>query len=198
MANPLGDRLGAALRALEAQLSGGIPDPLDLVQLRGVEQYLGAKRPLSEYAPRTRRRYLSAARRGEQRPNKSEYQRRKQRTQEKYGGASPNQMTRMRRLARRNEAALRREMENATFSFDDEFLADVANVYGPEFLDEVLKEQWDSIARWEESEDETRGSQHQGNRRYFGREDRETRLMRLRNKGVVANTDALYYYHGRT
>lgn len=198
MANPLGDRLTAALRALETQLSGGIPDPLDLVQLEGVERWVGAKRPLSEYAPRTRRRYLEAARKGEQRPNKREYERRKQRAAEKFGGASPSQMSRLRRAARRNEQALRREPQNANFSFGDEFLEDVANTYGPEFLDEVLREQWDSINEWDGSDNEAQGPHHKGNRRYFGREDRESRIMRMRNRGIVANTDALYYYHGRT
>lgn len=198
MSNPLGDRLSAALRALEAQLSGGIPDPLDLVQLRGVERYLGAKKPLAEYAPRTRRRYLSAARRGEQQPNKSEYQRRKARTAERYGGATPGKMSGIKRKARRNEQALRREPQNATFEFGDDFLADVANVYGPDFLNEVLDEQWDSINEWDGSDNEAQGPHHPGNRRYFGREERESRIMRLRNRGIVANTDALYYYHGRT
>jgi hypothetical protein len=196
MANPLGDRLTAALRALESQLSGGIANPLDEVQLRHVEQWLGAKRPLSEYSPRTRRRYLAAARKGEQRPNKSEYQRRKQRTAERYGGATPNKLTRMRKLARENERALRRDPQNANFSLDDDFLAAVADVYGPDFLNEVLKEQHDSIAHWDEAEDQSQGPQHKGNRRYFGREERETRLMRMRNRGTMANTDALYYYHG--
>lgn len=196
MSAPLGDRLNAALRALDAQLSGGTVNPLDEVQLRNVERWLGTRKPLAEYSPRTRRRYLSAARRGEQRPNKAEYERRKQRTAEKYGGASPHRMSRVRRLARENEAALRREPQNATFSLDAEFLADVANMYGPEFLEEVLNEQRSSIAEWDESEDQSQGPQHPGNRRYFGREERETRLLRLRNRGMVANTDALYYYHG--
>jgi len=196
MANPLGDRLNAALRALESQLSGGIPNPLDEVQLRHVERWLGAKRPLSEYSPRTRRRYLAAARTGDQRPNKSEYQRRKARTAEKFGGASPAKMTRMRKLARDNERALRRDPQNANFTLDDDFLAAVADVYGPDFLDEVLKEQHDSIRQWDEAEDQSQGPEHKGNRRYFGRDERESRLMRMRNRGAMANTDALYYYHG--
>ena len=196
MSGPLGDRLNAALRALEAQLTGGVPNPLDEVQLRNVERWLGAKRPLADYSPRTRRRYLSAARRGERQPNKSEYQRRKQRTAEKYGGASPHRMSRIRRLARDNEKALRREPQNATFALDDDWLADVANIYGADFLEEVLKEQHDSIAEWDDAEDQTQGPQHKGNRAYFGRAERETRLARLRNRGMMGNTDPLYYYHG--
>jgi hypothetical protein len=196
MANPLGDRLNAALRALESQLSGGIPNPLDEVQLRYVERWLGAKKPLSEYAPRTRQRYLSAARRGEQRPNKAEYQRRKERTAQRYGGANPRQMSRVRKLARRNETALRREPQNANFTLDDDFLQDVANTYGADYLEEVLKEQAESIGEWDNAEDQSQGPQHPGNRRYFGREERESRLARMRNKGVMGNTDPLYYYHG--
>lgn len=196
MASPLGDRLNAALRALEAQLSGGIPNPLDEVQLRNVERWLGTKKPLSQYSARTRRRYLSAAKRGEQQPNKREYERRKQRTAERYGGANPAQMSRIRRMARQNESALRREPQNATFELDNDFLQDVANTYGADFLEEVLKEQRDSIRQWDNAEDQSQGPHHKGNRAFHGREDRETRIARLRNRGIMANTDALYYYHG--
>jgi hypothetical protein len=198
MAAPGPDRLAAAMRALEAQLTGGLANELDLPHLRDVEQWLGTKRPLSEYAPRTRRRYLSAAKRGERQPNRSEYQKRKARTQQQYGGISPNQLTRLRKYARQNESMLRREPQNADLHFDDDFLRAITETYGYDFAVEVFKEQQASISEWDTAEDQSQGPHHPGNARYFGnhRAERESRLARLRGRGMVANTDSLYYYHG--
>lgn len=198
MAAPRPGDLAAAMRALEAQLAGGVANELDLPRLRDIERWLGTHRPLAEYAPRTRRRYLAAAKRGERQPNKSEYQRRKQRTAENYGGMSPSQLSRLRRYARENEKMLRREPQNADLYFDDDFLRAIATTYGYDFAIEVMKEQRDSIRNWDRAEDQSQGPRHKGNARYFGdnRAERETRLARLRGRGIVANTDSLYYYHG--
>lgn len=198
MAAPGPDHLAAALRALEAQLTGGMANELDLPHLRDVESWLGTRRPLAEYAPRTRRRYLAAAKRGERQPNKTEYQKRKERVSRQYGGMNPGQLTRLRKLARENERMLRREPQNANLHFDDDFLRAIADTYGYDFAMEVMKEQRDSIREWDDAEDQSQGPQHEGNARYFGdrRTERETRLSRLRGRGMVANTDSLYYYHG--
>jgi hypothetical protein len=193
------DHLTAALRALRAQLAGDQPNELDRMYLEGVERFVGARRPLAQYAPRTRRRYIAAAKRGVAEPNKSEYQRRKQRVAERYGGISPGQLTRLRKLARENEVMLRREPQNADVHFDDDFLQAVVTTYGYDFTIEVMIEQQESIKEWDAAPDQSQGPHHVGNARYFSpaRAERESRLARLRGRGVVANTDSLYYYHGR-
>lgn len=185
-------------RALRDILAGGQPNELDSILLRNAEQFLGTRRPLSEYAPRTRRRYMAALKRGERQPNKSEYQRRKQRTSERYGGMSPGQLTRLRKMARQNETMLRREPQNADLHFDDDFLQAIATTYGYDFAIEVMKEQQESIRDYDRAEDQSQGPHLEGNARYFGdhRTERESRLARLRGRGMVANTDSLYYYHG--
>lgn len=195
MATPL-DWLAAAERYFAATARGEQPNILDEVQVARLGEYVGARRPLWEYSPRTRRRYLAAARRGETRPYAREYQRRKQSTAARWGGATPAQVTRIRQLARKNEAALRRDPQNSDVSLDDDFLRQAAEVYGPQYLLTVLKEQRDSIRAWSAAEDKSQGRHHVGNRRWFGREKRETRLLRMRQRGVLANSDPLYYYHG--
>lgn len=197
MSAPLPDQLAAALRALGTQMGGALPNELDVGHLRDIERWLGTARPLADYAPRTRRRYLKAAREGVRQPNKTEYQRRKARTAELYGGITPSQLTRLRAMARENEKMLRRNPQNSDLEFTDEFLQAATTSYGYDFMIEVMKEQRDSIKQRERQEDKGQGPHHVGNQRYQMRGERESRLSRMRQRGF-ATTDILYYYHGRT
>lgn len=191
----MGERLNSALRALAAELAGRTPAPKDAQALRAVESFTGAKRRLADYAPSTRRRYLAAARRHDRRPNVTEYQRRQR--DAARGGVTAQQWRTVRKLARRNEEALRNDSENEDFYFDDDTLRDVLRVFGYEFTVQVLREQWQSIKAWEKG-DQVQGNSPPGTGRFFGKErrERETRWMRITGHGGVGNTDFLYYYHG--
>lgn len=86
--------LDRALVALDKRLAGADLTVSEVDALGALESSLGLKRPggLASYAPRTRRRYLAAARRGEtaRQANRREYQR------------QPSLTERIRRLAEHN------------------------------------------------------------------------------------------------
>lgn len=190
---PVQDAVAGAAKALGLLDSGkdvptGFQSDLELVELR-----LGLKKPLASYAPRTRRRYLASARRGEnaERALQKERVQRKSTTKNEYG-LTPSQLTKIN--------AYRIPIQDSGVDIgpylEPDIIKDIVQMYGFNYLHTVLADQYDSIQQY------TRMNARPGRERWQGRGELEAEAeakMAQKFSAVVytaQGTDPYYYYHG--
>lgn len=176
-------RVNRGATALDKQLSGQALTTGESNALTWLENLVGANRPLSEYAPRTRRRYLAKARAAPTRQSGStEYQRRKAAVALKTGGLNPKQYTEFNKLiARRNEM-----MRDSVVDWD--IVSNYVEAFGYQHVKAIMVDELDSIEEYVD-----RANKEPGNRRWF---NREHEVYKPNFNDRLANTDVLYYYHG--
>jgi hypothetical protein len=185
-------RVNRGVAALGKQLSGQSLTTAESNALTWLQHVVGARRPLSEYAPRTRRRYVAKAR---AMPTASggptEYQRRKAAVALKTGGLTPKQYTEFNKLIKRRNDAFRARgstgVENESV-VDWDTVSNFVEAFGYQHVKTILVEELDSIDAYVNRHD--RGP---GNQRWF-RRDNEVYKPNFNDR--LANTDILYYYHG--
>lgn len=188
------DRLNGALKALEKTLAGEYVPFNWGDDLIAVEEFLGLKRPLASYAPRTRRRYIAAVRkndRGAKRTLAKETQTRTARTKEQYG-LNPSQLTQLNKV---KKPIIESGVDIHPF-LNDDVIKNTVKMYGFKYMLEVLSNQLDSIKRY------TAGDPLPGRERWNSRgELEEAAKARLGSAFqlttiYIGGTDPYYYYHG--
>lgn len=194
--------LRKGLKALDALVNGEPADKLDMLELAEVERFLGLDEPgpggkkrkrLAEMAPRTRRRYVAAAKKGDYHARntlKREQQMRKHKTVNDYGVA-PRDYTILRKLVN--------EIENSGVDIGEylsqQTIKDMIETYGFAYMVKVLTQQVDSIREY------TKGNAGPGNQRWHSRGQLEEEARKRMQNSFPAvlhinGTDPYYYYHG--
>jgi hypothetical protein len=194
MAEGLPGRLENAIKAIDKILSGEPAPSAWGEDLAFVERFLGLDKPLSSYAPRTRRRYISAAKKGQTaaQVRASERTQRSTSTLNRYG-MNPTEWGKVGKLIR----TIRSSGIDINEYFDPDVIKNVVQMYGVAYLVDVLTQQIDSIREY------TKGNALPGNQRWHSRgdleEDAQARMKSSFAAAVyfIAGTDPYYYYHGR-
>jgi len=194
MAEGLPGRVENAVKAVDKILSGEKAPVAWGEDLAFVERFLGLNKPLASYAPRTRRRYISAARKGQTaaQVRQSERTQRATSTMNRYG-MTPTEWGKVGRLIR----TIQSSGIDINEYFDPEVIKNVTEMYGVDYLIEVLTQQIDSIREY------TRGNVMPGRQRWHARGELEQQASaRMQNAFAAAvyfikGTDPYYYYHGR-
>lgn len=193
---PVQDAVAGAMRAL-GMIDRGLTDeqiPTSAMQdLRYVERRLGLTRSLESYAPRTRRRYIAAARKGtsaktaRERENKA----RKSAAKNKFG-LTPTQLA---KLNKYRIPILESGVDIGPY-LEPDYIRDIVQMYGFKYMITVLADQYDSIKEY------TRFNAEPGRTRWNSRGEYEAEaeaLMAQKFTAVAYNakgTDPYYYYHG--
>lgn len=186
MASP--DPVKAGIAALNRLLAGETVAGAEQEALSWLESVVGARKPLQEYAPRTRRRYLAAAGRGQsaREVNAAEYARKKGKAAAKP--SAPRKPT---------KAAMRKEMERLADKrneflpmsvVDWDVIENFIQVFGEVHVLQILRNEVDSIEHYVYQH-----NREPGNRRWHNRVEE---VYPANFNEVLANTDILYYYHG--
>jgi hypothetical protein len=168
-----------ASAALAKQRAGQALSPGEQLALDKLQQRLGLDRPLIEYAARTQRRYLQAAREG---LTVKEINRREWRLR-------PDALT---GPARRKEIErLRALIDGSTLNTEyhsREDIEDLIDLYGERFVLRVLSDQVDSMIAYSEGRDVL------GNRRW----DKRVMLIDQYRDDMVLDeiADPYFWYHG--
>lgn len=190
---PVQDAVAGALKAIEAILAGKEPPIGFASDLELVERRLGLPRPLASYAPRTRRRYIAAARKGQNRETALQRERvqRKSTTKNEYG-LTPTQLTKLNRY----RIPIMESGVDIRHYLEPDMIRDIVQMYGFNYMYTVLKNQYDSIAEY------TKHNPLPGRGRWNSRGELEAEAeanMAQKFSAVVYSplgTDPYYYYHG--
>ena len=194
MAEGLPGRVDNAVKAVDKILSGEVAPVAWGEDLEFVERFLGLNKPLAEYAPRTRRRYISAARKGQTaaQVRQSERTQRATSTLNRYG-MTPAEWGKIGKLIR----TIQSSGIDINEYFDPDVIKNVVQMYGVDYLKEVLTQQIDSIREY------TQGNVLPGRERWNARgtleEEAAARMAQSFAAAVyfIKGTDPYYYYHGR-
>lgn len=165
------DPVKAGIAALNKLLSAGAIESDEQLALDWLEQTVGAKRSLASYAPRTRRRYIAAARKGQSatQVNKDEY-------------AGRTWRIRMEKLfKKRNEY-----MPDSIVDWD--VVNNFVDAFGYKHVETILRNELDSIEQYV-----YHNKKEPGNARWH---HREHEIYKPNFNERLASTDVLYYYHG--
>jgi len=190
---PVQDAVAGALRAVDKILAGVEPFINEQADLDLVQRRLGLPKPLVEYAPRTRRRYAAAARKGQNREAALQRERviRKSSTKNEYG-LTPSQLTKINTY---RIPILESGVDIGPY-LEPDVIKDIVQMYGFDYFHKVLGEQYDSIQQY------TQGNKGPGRERWNSRGELETEAeakMAMKFSAVVYHvkgTDPYYYYHG--
>lgn len=171
-------RAAAALRKHDA---GQELTRQDRLALDNLTSKLGLSKPIADYAPRTRRRYLAAAREGltAQEVNRKEWTSR------------PDGITGAKRLTAIENA--RAAIENSSVEgsahqpHSREEVAHLIDLYGAPFVMRLLTDQLNSITAYQN------GDNGPGRRRWFARDEI---IAQYRDGLDVTDLDPYFYYHG--
>lgn len=178
-------RVNRGVTALNKVVSGETLSQPERNALSWLQEVTGAKRPLAEYAPRTRRRYVARARSTSstgRAGGASEYQKRKASVAAKTGGLTPKQYTVINKLIKRRNGY----MKDSVVDWD--ILSNYVEAFGYKHVRDIMVDELDSIEEYVEN-----NNRFPGNRRWFGREHE---IYKPNFNDRLANTDILYYYHG--
>lgn len=188
---PIQQYIDQVVRTLERLLAGEPAEDIGEIymsDLAHVERWMGLKKPLVEYAPRSRRRFISAARKG-YKPSeayKQEQTARQTSSVNKWG------------LTAKQYGVIHKLMNKIVDSgvdieyyFDPPVIKEFATVYGYDYLVTVFTQQIDSIEHYK------RGDRTPGRTRW---DDRGSIEERYNNDFAVSvymirGTDPYYYYH---
>lgn len=172
-----------ASRALDKQLAGQSLTRREQLALTNLQNRLGLARSLADYAPRTRRRYLAAAREGltARETNQRDYRSR------------PTSFTgpaRRREIERLREAIYDSTVEQARDAHSVDAIEDLIDLYGEAFTLRVLADQHRAIQAYQS------GDNTAGKRRW---DNREQILAQYRSPDTLdaSDTDVYFYYHGK-
>lgn len=182
------DAVKAGIAALNRLLAGQTVSTGDQEALDFLQSVVGARKPLREYAPRTRRRYLAAAEKGQSasEANKAEYSKRKAKV--KPSGRGQRKPTK-RKMRQEMEQLVERRNEMLPGSVVDwEVVDDFILAFGHEHVLQILRNEIDSIEHYVSMHDK-----EPGNRRWHSRVEE---VYQPDFNARLANTDILYYYHG--
>lgn len=194
--------LRKGLKALDALVNGEPADKLDMLELAEVERFLGLDEPgpggkprkrLAEMAPRTRRRYVAAAKKGDYHARNTlsrEQQMRKFKTSNDYG-VTPAQYTKLRAV---RDAIVDSGVDIGEY-LSPSTIKDMVETYGFDYMYKVLTQQLDSIREY------TKGNAGPGNQRWHSRGQLEEAARKKMQNSFPAvlhinGTDPYYYYHG--
>lgn len=171
---------------------GHVASPQETDDLTWFSETVGLNRPIQEYSPRSQRRIFQRLNEGATTSKdiyRKEYVARKEATDESLEehGLKPAQWKTIDRL--RNQVV--QYGVDADPYMDDEFLQEVALLYGYDYLHNVLTDQVDSIQKYLE------GNPDPGNARWNARGSLEAHFGASAHVNFIRGTDPYYYYHGR-
>ena len=178
-----------ARQALAVLRRGGTPDNIQSAALARVDRLANAARPLSEYAPRTQRRYLAAAAVGANAhtANRIEYEQKRIRRETGVPGVQHMSFRdRIEEQANRNADSL---SDGTLGQFDDDQLDELVNLVGLRGALAILRMQWDSIEEFK------RGNPIPGNQRWNDRPDIVERYRK--GLGYDEYTVPYFWYRAR-
>lgn len=169
-----------ASAALNKQLAGEALSRREQLALTNLQSRLGLTKPLADYAPRTRRRYLAAAREGltAREANSREWS---DRTGSLTGEARLRKIEQLRSDIESSSVELARDKHSR------EDIQELIDLYGAPFVLRLLNDQRDSIAHYQS------GDTSPGKRRW---ENRTDLLSQYRMMEADDATDPYFYYHG--
>jgi len=189
------DAVAGALKAVEQILAGQEVSFGFQEDLTYVERFLGLKRPLASYAPRTRRRYIAAARqsdKGAKNTLSREREMRKETTKNKYG-LTQYQLTKLNKV----RIPIMKSGVDINEYLDASVIKDVVAMYGFKYMYKVLSDQYDSIKEY------TNHNSEPGRARWVARGELEEQAAQQMGEAFAAalvyhvkGTDPYYYYHG--
>lgn len=190
---PVQDAVAGAVRAIDKLLAGHEPFINEQADLDLVQRRLGLPRELKDYAPRTRRRYLAAARKGHNRETALQRERvqRKSTTKNEYG-LTPTQLTKINAY----RIPIMESGVDIGPYLEPDMIKDIVQMYGFHYLHTVLADQYDSIVEY------TKFNKEPGRSRWNSRGELEAEAeakMAQKFSAVVYSakgTDPYYYYHG--
>lgn len=190
-----GERVEGAIKAVDRILAGDKVPFVFEADLRFVEDFLGLKRPLASYAPRTRRRYIAAAKAGDKGAKKTrsrESQMRSEKTLSQWG-LTPHQLTELNRY----RIPIMESGVDINEYLDPDVIRDVVQMYGFRYMLTVLRDQYNSIVEY------SKGNREPGRQRWLNRGELEEAAKKEMNEKFAAalvyfakGTDPYYYYHG--
>lgn len=181
------DPVKAGIAALNRLLAGQSVSSAEQEALSWLDSIVGARRSLAEYAPRTRRRYLAAASRGQsaRQANAAEYQRKRTRkaptAKPAVSGKSATRLE-MERLAAERNTYLPASV------VDWDVIDNFVDIFGEQHVLQILRNEVDSIKEYVYNH-----NREPGNRRWHNRVEEE---YPAEFNERLANTDILYFYHG--
>jgi hypothetical protein len=173
--------------------AAGSYEPGEEEAVTWLQDQLGLSRPLASYAPRSRRRYKAASRKGitAREQNKREYRRNLERKTKKtsntgtLGTASKRLIANL--IKERNTI-----LPHSRVDMDD--VNDYILGFGADTVIDMLQSQIRATYFWIES-DHMPGSRQLGNGPWNDR--RFTSRPKPDFSDYISNTDIMYYYHGR-
>lgn len=191
-----GSRIEQALHAMELRRRGRPRTLTEQTALSWLEARLGLDRPLEEYAPSTRDRYIRGFLRGKSGAELRAEQRtqRREHTEQVYG-VTPSQLTRINKL--REELAVY-HLDVAPYH-DWETLSDIARIYSARYVLKVLRNQLDSVKHFTHDRDPIPGRKRWDSRGQLESEFLQDSIERTSASFAAGmkGTDPYYYYHGR-
>lgn len=158
--------------------------------LARVDRIVGARRPLSEYKPRTQRRYLAAAEVGAnaRTANRIDYEQKVAKQRGIIGGPTQNYREKIIQQANVNAAAL--GDANNLGQFDEDQIDEFITFLGARGALSVIRMQWDSIKEYIKNNSEP------GNTRWYQRPDIVERF-RKSDEYTAEFAVPYFWYHGR-
>lgn len=187
------ESIAGALKAIDKVLAGERA-PIDWGEdLAFVERYLGLNRPLASYAPRTRRRYIAAARKGQRATQARQRETTMRQTKVKAGwNITPAQLTKLNKV----RIPIMESGIDINEYLDQDVLKEVITTYGFKYTLKVLTQQYDSIKSY------TVGNTEPGRARWNSRGELEEAAKKELGQSFnvaiyfIKGTDPYYYYHG--
>ncbi len=170
-----------ATAALNKQLAGEALSRQERLALDNLQSRLGLSKPLADYAPRTRRRYLAAAREG----LTAKEVNRKERSVRPDGVTGWTRSQEIHRLRRAIEESSVDGSAAQPHSRDE--IQHLIDLYGEAYVHRILADQYDSISHYQN------GDAGPGRRRWFARDE----IINQYRDGIdITDIDPYYYYHG--
>jgi hypothetical protein len=186
------DRVEDVFRALDRLRRGDTLGQPSEDDISWFERTVGLKRPLRSYSARSQRRFKQRFREGATSAKdvyKREYTERKTKTESTLAEHSltPSQWRTIEALRNRVQ-----ELGVETDGYlDDDALRDVADLYGYQYMRQVLTEQIDSTEQY------LRGNPAPGNKRWNNRGVLEAKFGASAFFNYAQGTNPYYFYHGR-
>lgn len=180
------------IRALKMWVRGEPVSDLRREDLDFLTRELRLPKPIETYAPRTQRRYVAAARKGQTAKEAGKAERRAQQQRrgtfiQSHGGLSATQWRTVDKL-RKQVIALGVDVDPY---MDDPVIIDFAQLYGYQYLVTVLTNQIDSTQHY------LNGDRTPGRTRWDARGELEHRFAASSHVYYIRGSDPYYYYHGR-
>lgn len=180
------------IKALRMLMRGEPVSDLRHEDLDYLTRELRLPRPIQTYAPRTQRRHIAAARKGQTAREASKAERQATQSRRASFTASHGSLTvtQWRTIDKLRKQVIALGVDVDPY-MDDPVIIDFATLYGYDYLRTVLTNQIDSTQHY------LNGDRTPGRARWDARGELETRFAASSHIIYIRGSDPYYYYHGR-